>query len=50
MAENTQENKTENAESKVERKPNDTAGFHFSSSIKITNPDSGEVLLHARAD
>jgi hypothetical protein len=32
------------------KKPNDTVGFYFSSSIKITDPNSGEVLLHKRCD
>ena len=31
-------------------KPNEQAGFHFSSSIKITDPKSGEVLVQMRAD
>jgi hypothetical protein len=31
-------------------KPNEQAGFHFSSSIKITDPNSGEVLVQMRAD
>jgi hypothetical protein len=35
---------------KPERKPNDTAGFYFSSGIKITDPETGQVLLHKRAD
>jgi hypothetical protein len=26
------------------------AGIHYSTSIKITDPDSGEVLLHTRGD
>ena len=33
-----------------DNKPNDTAGFYFSSSIKITDPESGEILLHKRCD
>ena len=37
-------------ENPQERKPNDTAGFYFSSGIKITDPESGEVLLQMRAD
>lgn len=50
MSDNTQQNKAGNIELPVDRKPNDTAGFHFSSSIKIVDPKSGEVILHARAD
>lgn len=33
-----------------ERKPNEHAGFHFSSALKITDPDTGEVLVQMRAD
>lgn len=33
-----------------DKKPNESVGFYFSSSIKITDPDSGEVLLHKRCD
>lgn len=33
-----------------ERKPNERAGFHLSSSIKITDPNTGEVLVQMRAD
>jgi hypothetical protein len=34
----------------TERKPNETSGFHFSSSIKITDPNTKEVLVQKRAD
>jgi hypothetical protein len=42
----------ENAEQPVqpERKPNEQAGFHFSSALKITDPDTGEVLVQMRVD
>jgi hypothetical protein len=33
-----------------ERKPNETSGFHFASSIKITDPNTKQVLLQKRAD
>lgn len=33
-----------------ERKPNEQVGFHFSSSLKITDPNTGEVLIKIRAD
>jgi hypothetical protein len=33
-----------------EKKPNENAGFFFSSSIKITDPNTNEVLVHVRAD
>jgi hypothetical protein len=32
------------------RKPNEQVGFHFSSSLKITDPETGQVLLKIRAD
>jgi hypothetical protein len=35
---------------KTERKPNEQAGFHLSSSIKITDPNTGQVILQMRAD
>lgn len=31
-------------------KPNEKAGFHFSTSIKITDPNTKEVLLAKRGD
>lgn len=34
----------------VENKPNEYAGYYFSSSLKITDPDSGKVILHMRCD
>ena len=38
------------AETPAERKPNDQTGFYFSSSLKITDPESGEVIVQMRAD
>jgi hypothetical protein len=32
------------------KKPNEQVGFHFSSSLKITDPETGKVLLKMRAD
>lgn len=45
-------NKTETNQTKseVEKKPNENAGFYFSGSVKITDPDTGEVLVQMRAD
>lgn len=34
----------------VENKPNEYAGYYFSSSLKITDPESGKVILHMRCD
>ena len=31
-------------------KPNETGGVYFSSSIKIFDPNSNEVLVHKRGD
>ena len=44
--------KTESVEEKPEigPKPDETGGFYFSSFIKITDPNTNEVLLQARGD
>ena len=34
----------------TEKKPNENAGFHFSSSIKIFDPNTQQVILHKRGD
>jgi hypothetical protein len=34
----------------AEKKPNEQSGFYFSSAIKITDPNSGEILVQMRAD
>jgi len=34
----------------LDKKPNESVGFYFSSSVKITDPNSGEILLHKRCD
>ena len=50
---NTNSVKTE-SESKTDyrstKKPNEQVGFHFSSSMKITDPNTGTVLLQMRCD
>jgi len=33
-----------------EKKPNENAGFYFSSSVKIFDPNSQQVLVHKRGD
>lgn len=33
-----------------QKKPNEQVGFHFSSSLKITDPNTGKVILQKRAD
>lgn len=32
------------------KKPDDIIGFYFSSSVKITDPETKEVLLQVRGD
>ena len=32
------------------RKPNENAGFQFSSSVKIFDPNTQQVILHKRGD
>lgn len=33
-----------------EKKPNELGGFYFSSSVKITDPNTKEVILQKRGD
>ena len=53
---NTEQNKQEtatNAEEKKplkEAKPNEVGGFYFSSHVKITDPETNEVLVNTRGD
>jgi len=34
----------------VEKKPNELGGFYFSSSVKITDPNTEEILVQIRGD
>lgn len=44
-------NFTENEPEKVEdKKPNEFGGFYFSSSIKIFDPNTEEILVQQRGD
>lgn len=44
-------NKSEVEDSQVEtHKPNETGGFYFSSSVKIFDPNTEEVIIHKRGD
>ena len=45
---NDSEQKSEKNQS--EPKPNEHGGFYFSTSLKITDPETGEVLVQKRAD
>lgn len=47
---NIKVNNQKETQSQVEKKPNESAGFLFSSSIKITDPVTGQVLVQQRAD
>lgn len=45
--------KSENDKNRTEKpspKPNETGGFYFSSSVKIFDPNSKEVIVHKRGD
>ena len=44
------EEKHEKTPEVQEKKPNEHGGFYFSSSIKITYPNTKEVLVHKRGD
>jgi hypothetical protein len=46
---NTQENKPE-TKPEVGVKPNESGGFYFSSFLKITDPNTKEVLVQTRGD
>lgn len=53
MTENTDTNKLEELKVKIEnteKKPNEMGGFYFSSHFKISDPETGEVLVQARGD
>lgn len=46
------ENKSEkdNQKPRDTKKPNEFGGVYFSSSIKISDPETKEVLVHVRGD
>lgn len=37
-------------EHEVETKPNEVGGIYFSSMVKITDPDTNQVLVQVRGD
>lgn len=41
---------TKEAPEQPEKKPNENAGFYFSSSIKIFDPETQEILVQTRGD
>jgi hypothetical protein len=50
MSEDKNNADQKNTEPVTEKKPNENAGFYFSSSLKITDPGTGQVLLQMRCD
>ncbi len=48
MNEKLEENKEQ--PTAQEKKPNEHGGFYFSSGIKITDPNTKEILVHKRGD
>lgn len=34
----------------IENTPNDSSGMYYSTVIKITDPNTGQVLLHTRGE
>ena len=49
MNKNT-ESSNKNLPKLPEKKPNETGGFYFSSSIKIFDPETKEILVQKRGD
>ena len=47
---NTSENKPEPVKADSDVKPNEHGGFYFSSHVKITDPNTKEVLVQTRGD
>lgn len=47
---NNSEKMDKNTEQKVEPKADEVSGFYFSSSIKIHDPNTSEVLVQIRGD
>ena len=51
--ENKEENASKSFQKPIEntgKKPNENAGFYFSSFVKITDPNTKEVLVQTRGD
>ena len=44
------ETNTNTADQQPKKRPNEQVGFYFSSSLKITDPNTGKVLVQMRAD
>jgi hypothetical protein len=41
---------TENQEKQEDKKPDEFGGFYFSSSVKIFDPETKEILVQKRGD
>jgi len=50
MNEKMEETKENKPSERQEVKPNESGGFYFSSGIKITDPNTKEVLVQIRGD
>lgn len=48
--ETKEENSSKKLENTQEKKPNENVGFYFSSFIKISDPNTKEVLVQTRGD
>lgn len=46
----SEKNKLDSERTERESKPNETGGFYFSSHVKLTDPNTNEVLLQQRGD
>ena len=47
---NNSDSQSLNQQTSQEKKPNEKAGFFFSSFLKITDPNTKQVLVQTRAD
>ena len=43
-------NQTKEKQKEPSTRPNETGGFYFSSSVKITDPNTKEILVQIRGD
>ena len=50
MNRNVEENQHKPLKKETEKKPNELGGFYFSSSLKITDPNTKEILVQKRGD
>lgn len=50
MNKNTEKQDPKDIKDQKEKKPNETGGFYFSSFLKISDPNSKEILVQTRGD